>query len=183
MKQCLKIILLLVIIFARVVAVFSQEQEEDYIPLFNKDGNQKWVWEVHGPPNSREELYNKAVLSEDSDTIINNIAYKKVYRYLYFTSYRKGDVDTTFTSYVREDNKKVYILIDEENIKGEELLYDFSLSVGDTFRLKYNEDFRYSLLSGFATNYFEDVPYPVGTYNSNLLTVIKIDTVNIGGDR
>ncbi|MBQ9311633.1 MAG: T9SS type A sorting domain-containing protein [Bacteroidales bacterium] len=156
------------------------QEDDNYIPLFNKEGNQMWVWEVYYPVDNgvREVLYNKAKLLENSDTIIDGKTYKKIEYYAYYITHNYREVKIDSVIYVREENKKIYMLINEEISKGEELLCDFSLSVGDTFRLRYNEDFRYQLLSGCN---FSRRSLPLGIYNSNLLTVTAIDTVNIGG--
>lgn len=126
-------------------------QDYHYIPLV-KPGLQLWTCE-HGHWGYNYYEFEKFALT-DEDTVIENETYKKLYRF----------TDIEFDSTIAEciggmrENTQRQVFFRGSLIEGEEInkmLYDFSLSVGDTF-------------------YYSD-------YSFQTFEVTNIDTVNYNG--
>lgn len=156
-----KYIFIAIILFPFVA--FSQEYKYITFP----DSGAIWS-EVYLPPldmygNFPPPIYERFTLNGE-DTIINEISYKKLYIFS-DTVFNKSNA--TYIGGIREDeNKRVYFkgdtvihdfkpMIDFHNYK-EILLFDFSVSIGDTIW---------------------DGNYPEGAY----LIVKNIDTLLVGG--
>ncbi|MBN2164915.1 MAG: T9SS type A sorting domain-containing protein [Marinilabiliaceae bacterium] len=131
--------ILLTLIILIPISLFSQEYE--YVPF--PDSGAIWS-EVYQPPiNSDltwlEPIYERFALNGE-DTVINDTVYKKLYIF-YDTTFNKNTA--TYIGGIREDeNKRVYYkgdtiihdfkpMVDFHNYE-EILLFDFSVSIGDT---------------------------------------------------
>lgn len=120
---------------------------QDYIPLIEEDKTwnvlniiPSWSW----PPF--DTSYNTSSYYIFGDSTIDNIQYKKL-----FDSNEEIPVNWTLKGLVREDStKKVWLKwpIDDE----EELLYDFSVSAGDSLTLRFDTVFYYSVDSVTVVN-------------------------------
>jgi len=116
-------------VFITLLSFSVNAQDYEYIPLV-KPGLQVWIAdEMNYDANDYKFI---KIAMTDKDATIDDITYKK----LYF--FGENEFDTAFyrNSYsgIREDSlKRVYFRSFNQN--QEYLLYDFSLSVGDTFSM------------------------------------------------
>ena len=97
------------------------------------DTNAIWAERVYN-------IYNNGTAGETryalkGDTIINAKNYKKIYSLKDSTIIDLPCCPSTYIGAIREQNKKVYAIIDTIP---EQLLYDFNLSVGDTITYYYH---------------------------------------------
>ncbi|MDD2288828.1 MAG: hypothetical protein PHY55_08315, partial [Bacteroidales bacterium] len=143
-------------VFITLISFSVSAQDYEYIPLV-KPGLQLWTCD-NGYYGHDDEAYRfKRYALTDEDTIIDNETYKK----LYF--YKNVEFDTTTATYIgalRENSQKqVFYKGMYGTIELNEMIYDFSLSVGDTF-------------SGGSLNHSSDF---FG------LVVSNIDTINYNG--
>ena len=143
-------------VFTTLISFSVNAQNYDYIPLV-KPGLQFWTCD-EGYVGHNDEAYRfKRYALTDEDTIIDNETYKK----LYF--YKNVEFDTATATYIgalRENSQKqVFYKGMYGTMELNEMIYDFSLSVGDTF-------------SGGSLNM--DYPYI-------RLEVTNIDTINYNG--
>lgn len=109
---------------------------QTYYP-FPSDTAQWSVLKTVIPPSPTPISLSTLHLNLNGDTIINGIIYKKIF---------KSGIEDYFTSnqflkcFIREENKRIYIKYTENSIDfpdtSEFILYDFNLSVGDTFTTK-----------------------------------------------
>ena len=112
-------------------------QDYEYKPLVKS--NAYWVWDQ----NSGNNVYYRTVRILDEDTIINDVSYKKVVYYEYGCNYFTGSVirEEEYALGMREEDSKVYRTFPHGD--GEQLLYDFSLSVGDSMDIVESEGLFY----------------------------------------
>jgi len=122
----------------------SNAQNYEYIPLMNEG----YVWSYCDVVKVGFDDYdlNYSQLKFNGDTIINNIAYKKLFKHDCSSS------GLYYMASLREENKKVYAIYSEK--QQEQLIYNFSLVVGDSIRSPYDD-----------TQYFK---------------VTKVDTIEVG---
>jgi len=143
-------------VFITLISFSVSAQDYEYIPLV-KPGLQLWTCD-NGYYGHDDEAYRfKRYALTDEDTIIDNETYKK----LYF--YKNVEFDTVTATYIgafRENSQKqVFYKGMYGTMELNEMIYDFSLSVGDTF-------------SGGSLNHSSDF---FG------LVVSNIDTINYNG--
>ena len=143
-------------VFITLISFSVSAQNYEYIPLV-KQGLQLWTCDQGYYGHNDSEYRFKRYALTDEDTIIDNETYKKLYFY-------KGiEFDTTTATYIgalRENSQKqVFYKGMYGTIELNEMIYDFSLSVGDTF-------------SGGSLNHSSDF---FG------LVVSNIDTINYNG--
>ena len=151
-----KVYKLVLVVFITLFAFNLNAQNYEYIPLV-KPGLQLWTCD-NGYYGHDDEAYRfKRYALTDEDTIIDNETYKK----LYF--YKNVEFDTATATYIgalRENSQKqVFYKGMYGTMELNEMIYDFSLSVGDTF-------------SGGSLNHSSDF---FG------LVVSNIDTINYNG--
>ena len=128
---------------------FSQEYE--YIPF--PDSGAIWSEYYQDGWGAEEYMVYERFALNGEDTVINDLTYKKLYIF-HDTTFNKSNA--SYVGGIREDeNKRVYFKGDYEihsfkpsyqntHNHDELLLYDFSLSIGDTLKegnLSYEEDF------------------------------------------
>ncbi len=125
--------------------LLSNTQNYEYIPLVNEG----YVWSYCDviKVDINEYNLNYSQLKFNGDTIINDIAYKKLFKHDCSLS------GLYYLASMREENKKVYAVYSGNH--QEQLIYNFSLVVGDSIRSPDNND----------THYFK---------------VTKIDTIEVG---
>ena len=144
-----KTIFVLLCVFALQI-VYSQEYE--YVPFPTSDA----IWSEEYVPNESDccinngldcsnchSIYERFALNGE-DTIMNDVHYKKLY--LFHNSYFDKSEAPCIGGIREDENKRVYFkgetvlhyqkpAYDEyKDIEGEIMLYDFSLSVGDTIK-------------------------------------------------
>jgi hypothetical protein len=104
-----------------------------YFPL--PDSNAIWTT-LHYTP------FGSAVKKNGifGDTVFNGITYKKVYESY---DYNFNLATAYFKGAIRESNKKVYLMNTSDNT--ESVLYDFTLNIGDTAKVKHVNGFQFSL--------------------------------------
>lgn len=98
------------------------------------------VWDVYYQPSEPGFIEDHVQYTMKGDTVINNIAYNKIYSFSYTLSYPGGiktietKIKKAFSFGIRQDiaNKKVYRTLAKNNAIIDTLLYDFDLQVGDT---------------------------------------------------
>ncbi len=91
----------------------------------------KWNNTSGGTDDWGVNIYRNFIYKVDGDTTINGVAYKIIKK-------NYPDVDNQWTSvfYLRENNRKWYLIGRNGNLNTEEeLLYDFSLMTGDSINL------------------------------------------------
>jgi hypothetical protein len=109
---------------------------QDYIPLVADDKEWNVLQEIfsYPPPTTHYTMNYKF----DGDTVLNSIAYQKVYGYCP----EQGVEDWIYMGGIREENKKVYY-----NPLGEEKLkYDFGAEIGDTIIVEVNSSYTETLI-------------------------------------
>ncbi len=112
------------------ISFSASAQDYEYIPIV-KPGLQIWTHD-RGYAGHDDEAYKfrRYALTEE-DTIIENITYKKIYE---FTDIEFNPLTAEYFGAMRETpQRQVFFRGDYHSINNEVLLYDFSLSVGDTF--------------------------------------------------
>ena len=116
-------------VFITLFAFNAYSQDYEYIPIV-KPGLQLWTWDyAYYGYEDESYAFRRYALTEE-DTIIDNITYKKIYE---FTDL---DFDPNAAEYyggMRENSQK-QVYYRAHYTDREILLYDFSLSIGDTFR-------------------------------------------------
>ena len=112
-------------------SVNSYSQEYEYIPMV-KPGLQLWTCD-EGYYGHDDEAYRfRRYALTDEDTIIENETYKKLYS---FTNSEFDPTTATCIGGMRENaQKQVFYRVGETN----KMIYDFSLSIGDTL---YDSDY------------------------------------------
>lgn len=91
----------------------------------------KWNNTSGGTDDWGVNIYRNFTYKVDGDTAINGVAYKMI-------KMNYPDIDNQWSSafYLREDNRKWYLIGRNGNLNAEEeLLYDFSLMTGDSINL------------------------------------------------
>ena len=124
------------------------------------DSNAVWNFEAINPCPQIVNLFQNFSITISGDTTINSITYHKLFTPFVFESYIGTNCGSTFPGYkgaIRQDTllKSVYIVKPFNNT--EQLLYDFTLQVGDT-------------LKGVIASISVDAD-----------TVISIDSILVGG--
>lgn len=119
--------------FAQIIflsSVYSQTSYTGYIP-FPEDSAQWSVWYTDQTSITSVQYRMKG------DTIINGINYNRIYKSRYLNY---GTQDTILNCFIRQDTsqKKVFCRYPYNiyNDSSEFILYDFSLTTGDTFFIK-----------------------------------------------
>lgn len=149
--------------------LFSALSAQDYIPLVQEQAT--WIIHIYG--EGYQDLYGYRI---DGDTLIDNVAYKKVYHLsfhhspppdLYLGPPYKKSGQTLFGA-IREDlaERKVYArLFGQTDLESrctdpgaEKLWHDFSLTVGDTLP---------SCISHFPDN--PEEVYPITSLDTSFL--------------
>ena len=132
-------------VFITLISFSASAQDYEYIPLV-KPGLKVWIVDERNYDNNNYRFTKIAMT--DNDTTIDDIVYKKLY------DFSENEFDTTFYrnaySGIREDSlKRVYFRNFSQN--QEYLLYDFSLSKGDTF----------SMYSYYNCNNYQDYVFQI----------------------
>jgi hypothetical protein len=105
-----------------------QAQVYEYVPLVNEDV----VWSYY----INNTMINEVTYLQlwiNGDTVINEVAYKKVYSGCYHQPESKR-----YNAAVREENKKVYTY--DSYLARKELIYDFGLEVGGILNEGYSDN-------------------------------------------
>ena len=148
-----KLFFFLLILWANIIIA----QTTIYHPF--PDSNAQWniYFSVYGWPGTYEEFYS---IKMSGDTLINSLPYHKLFTPYIQTSGKSKNIQisTGYNGAIRQDtlNRKVYIIPPFEF--AEQLLYDFTMHVGDTVQ-----------------GYIETFGYPKDV-------VISIDSVLIGNN-
>ena len=132
-------------VFFTLFCISTQAQEYSYIPIV-KPGNQIWT-EDRGYYGEDDYHFSKYSLS-DEDTIIENETYKK----LYLLS--SNNPNTAIPHYIGglRENAEKQVFFKRDTLESV-LLYDFSLSIGDTFSSPYAYPYIYEVISIDTINY------------------------------
>lgn len=112
-------------------AQVSDKSNELYHSLI-MDGTCEWFTSYYG-------LQTTVISSED--TIIQNKTYKKIYL-------RKCGFENNGQEYhgaIREEDKRVFVVYEDDKEGKEILLYDFNMKVGDRITYKYLDDLEFEL--------------------------------------
>ena len=113
----------------------AQTQSYEYIPIV-KEGLQVWTIDKNYGQYNEQYRYERLALTEE-DTIIDGKSYKKLYS---FTE-REFDIETaTFVCGIRENENKQVFVASYHN-QQEFLLYDFSLTEGDSILAESNGEY------------------------------------------
>ena len=113
----------------------AQTQSYEYIPIV-KEGLQIWTTDQKYGQYNEQYRYERLALTEE-DTIIDGKSYKKLYS---FTE-REFDIETaTFICGIRENENKQVFVASYHN-QQEFLLYDFSLTEGDSILAESNGEY------------------------------------------
>lgn len=132
-----KTLALIVMQFALIISLSlkAQTQSYEYIPIV-KEGLQIWTTDQKYGQYNEQYRYERLALTEE-DTIINGENYKKIYS---FTE-REFDIETaTFVCGIRENENKQVFVASYHN-QQEFLLYDFSLTEGDSILAESNGEY------------------------------------------
>lgn len=132
-----KTFVLIVMQFALIISLSlkAQTQSYEYIPIV-KEGLQIWTTDQKYGQYNEQYRYERLALTEE-DTIIDGKSYKKLYS---FTE-REFDIETaTFICGIRENENKQVFVASYHN-QQEFLLYDFSLTEGDSILAESNGEY------------------------------------------
>lgn len=132
-----KTFVLIVMQFALIISLSlkAQTQSYEYIPIV-KEGLQIWTTDQKYGQYNEQYSYERLALTEE-DTIIDGKSYKKLYS---FTE-REFDIETaTFVCGIRENENKQVFVASYHN-QQEFLLYDFSLTEGDSILAESNGEY------------------------------------------
>lgn len=132
-----KTFVLIVMQFALIISLSlkAQTQSYEYIPIV-KEGLQIWTTDREYGQYNEQYSYERLALTEQ-DTIIDGKSYKKLYS---FTE-REFDIETaTFVCGIRENENKQVFVASYHN-QQEFLLYDFSLTEGDSILAESNGEY------------------------------------------
>lgn len=132
-----KTFVLIVMQFALIISLSlkAQTQSYEYIPIV-KEGLQIWTTDQKYGQYNEQYRYERLALTEE-DTIIDGKSYKKLYS---FTE-REFDIETaTFVCGIRENENKQIFVASYHN-QQEFLLYDFSLTEGDSILAESNGEY------------------------------------------
>lgn len=132
-----KTFVLIVMQFALIIllSLKAQTQSYEYIPIV-KEGLQIWTIDREYGQYNEQYSYERLALTEE-DTIIDGKSYKKLYS---FTE-REFDIETaTFVCGIRENENKQVFVASYHN-QQEFLLYDFSLTEGDSILAESNGEY------------------------------------------
>lgn len=132
-----KTFVLIVMQFALIISLSlkAQTQSYEYIPIV-KEGLQIWTIDQKYGQYNEQYRYERLALTEE-DTIIDGKSYKKLYS---FTE-REFDIETaTFVCGIRENENKQIFVASYHN-QQEFLLYDFSLTEGDSILAESNGEY------------------------------------------
>ena len=132
-----KTFVLIVMQFALIISLSlkAQTQSYEYIPIV-KEGLQIWTTDQKYGQYNEQYRYERLALTEE-DTIIDGKSYKKLYS---FTE-REFDIETaTFVCGIRENENKQVFVASYHN-QQEFLLYDFSLTEGDSILAERNGEY------------------------------------------
>ncbi len=132
-----KTFVLIVMQFALIISLSlkAQTQSYEYIPIV-KEGLQIWTTDQKYGQYNEQYRYERLALTEE-DTIIDGKSYKKLYS---FTE-REFDIETAnFVCGIRENENKQVFVASYHN-QAEFLLYDFSLTEGDSILAESNGEY------------------------------------------
>ena len=121
-------------------------QDYHYIPLV-KPGLQLWTCDAGYSGHDDEAYRFKRYALTDEDTIIENQTYKKLYS---FTDIEFNLTTATYLGGMRENEQKQVFYRGGITNK---MIYDFSLSIGDTFYDSDNSDFTFTIGNIDTINY------------------------------
>ena len=130
----------------------ASAQDYQYIPLV-KPGLQLWTYDYSYYGHDDEAYRFRRYALTEEDTIIGSETYKKLYE---FTDIEFNPNTAEYYGGLRENTQKQVFYKGPHSYNNEILLYDFSLSVGDTFRMA--------------------VPLDTATFE-----IASIDTINYNG--
>jgi hypothetical protein len=115
---------------------FFNAFSQTYTPLL-QEGNKWWFYYREGYCDICNAQYRSGYIFINGETVIDNVAYKKIYSNIYYDCPYMGNCTyptnpDVFECLMREDiiTKKVYFLDTITNT--EKLLYDFSAQTGDS---------------------------------------------------
>src|SRR5690554_5741326 len=142
-------------VFIALISFSVSAQDYEYIPLV-KPGLQLWTWDL-GYLGYDDEAYRfRRYALTEKDTLINNITYKKLYE---FTDIEFNPLTAIYYGGFRENSQKqVFFKGERYNNNNEIMLYDFSLSAGDTFNLPYNNEPSYFEIVAIDTLIYSGIP-------------------------
>ena len=153
-------------VFITLISFSAFAQDYQYIPLV-KPGLQLWTRD-NGLYEYNIYHFMRYALTEE-DTIINSITYKKLYK---FTDIEFNLNTSEYNGGIRENSQKQVFYRGNRSYDNEILLYDFSLSVGDTFRMAVPLDTATFEIASIDTINYNGVPrrkftiklfsYPIG---------------------
>lgn len=119
-----KLLVLLTMVLAAITSLYSAEYQ--YVPMVQE--GVKWVYAYHLEKESidgQPPLRTQYIIEFKGDTVINDLSYKKCYKYFVNTD----EFGRAYPcAYVREQDKRVYAICNEEffneaNKKGLDLMY------------------------------------------------------------
>ena len=143
-KTVFKLVLGIVISFS---AFNLNAQDYEYIPLV-KPGLQIWTCDLGYYGHDDEAYRFRRYALTDEDTIIETETYKKLYS---FTNSEFDSTTATCIGGMRENSQKqVFYRAGETN----KMIYDFSLSVGDTLFVSDYPDFIFTVENIDTINYY-----------------------------
>ena len=117
-------------VFITLISFSASAQDYQYIPLV-KPGLQLWTCDKGYGGHDDEAYRFKRYALTDEDTVIDNETYKKLYLY---SDIEFSPETATYIGALRENSQKqVFYRGMYELLELNEMIYDFSLSVGDTF--------------------------------------------------
>ena len=153
-------------VFISLISFSAFAQDYQYIPLV-KPGLQLWTRD-NGLYEYNIYHFMRYALTEE-DTIINSITYKKLYK---FTDIEFSPNTAEYYGGLRENTQKQVFYKGPHSYNNEILLYDFSLSVGDTFSMAVPLDTAIFEIASIDTINYNGVPrrkftikllpYPIG---------------------
>lgn len=132
-----KTFVLIVMQFALIISLSlkAQTQSYEYIPIV-KEGLQIWTTDQKYGQYNEQYSYERLALTEQ-DTIIDGKSYKKIYS---FTERDFNIENATFVCGIRENENKQVFVASYHN-QAEFLLYDFSLTEGDSILAESNGEY------------------------------------------
>ena len=153
-------------VFITLISFSASAQDYQYIPIV-KPELQLWTWD-YGLDEYNLYHFSRYALT-DEDTIIENEIYKKLYQ---FTDIEFNLNTSEYNGGIRENSQKQVFYRGDYSYDNEILLYDFSLSVGDTFRMAVPLDTATFEIASIDTINYNGVPrkkftikllpYPIG---------------------
>src|SRR5690554_1928357 len=126
-----KIYKLVIGVIITLLSFSASAQDYQYIPLV-KPGLQLWTYDYSYYGHDDEAYRFRRYALTEEDTIIGSETYKKLYE---FTDIEFNPLTAEYYGGLRENSQKQVFYMKKNYNNTETLLYDFSLSVGDTFSM------------------------------------------------